>query len=81
MIEISKKIVTQMQNFLRNTNKNIDKYRQRKADFTRNRKLPLKILCKFLSKLLKKVYKQNSTIFLRMDLLVLNLLYVKPEKN
>lgn len=63
MLDISKKIITQMQNFLRTAPKNLENYRQKKTDFTRNRKLPFKKLCKLLSKLLKKVYKQNSMIF------------------
>lgn len=67
MIEISKKTITQMQNFLRTASKNLENYRQKKTDFTRNRKLAFRTLCKFLSKLLKKVYKQNSMIFSRTD--------------
>jgi hypothetical protein len=81
MLDISKKIVTQIQDFLRTAPKNLDLYGQKKTDFTRNRKLPFKKLCKFVSKLLKKVYRQNSIIPLRMDSLVANLLFVKPEKN
>jgi len=64
---------------LRDAPKNLDQYRQKKTDFTRNRKLPFKKLCKLLSKLLKKVCRQNSTIFLRMDLLAPNLPCAKPE--
>jgi hypothetical protein len=59
MIDISKKIVTELQDFLRTSSKNVASYRQKEGDFSRNRKLPFKKLCKFLSKLLKKVYKQN----------------------
>jgi hypothetical protein len=81
MIAISKKIVTQMQDFLRNANKNIDQYGQKKTAFTRTRKLPFKQLCNFLSKLLKKVYKQHSMIFLKTDLLVPNLPSAKLVKN
>lgn len=81
MIETSKKIITKLQNFLRNAQKNIDKYRQKKSDFTRNRKLPFKILCKFLSKLLKKAYKQNLMIFLKIKKLVQNQPFVRLEKN
>jgi hypothetical protein len=66
MLNISKKIMTQIQDFLRNAHKNLDKYRQKKTDFTRNRKLSFQTLCKFLSKLLKKVYRQNLTISLKM---------------
>jgi hypothetical protein len=36
MIDISQKIVTQIQNFLRNAPKNLDQYRQKKTDFARN---------------------------------------------
>jgi hypothetical protein len=76
-----KKIVSQLQTFLRDTSKNPEKYRQKPSDFTRNRKLPFSFICKFFIQLLKKVYKQNSMIFLKMDLLAPNLLSVKHEKN
>ena len=81
MIDISKKIITHLQSFLREAHKNIGKYRQKPTDFTRNRKLPFKTLCKFLSKLLKKVYKVNSIVFLQKEKLAQNLHFAKPEKS
>jgi hypothetical protein len=81
MLDISKKIIVELQNFLREAKKNMDKYKEKKADFIRNRKLTFNFLCKFLSKILKKVYKQNSIIFLKMDLLAPNQPSAKHEKN
>jgi len=76
-----KKIIVELQNFLKVAAQNPEKYRQKKSDFTRNRKLFFSILCMFLSKLLKKVYRQNSMIYLSMGLLVLSLRSARQEKN
>ena len=76
-----KKIISELQSFLSNSERYLEKYRQNPTDFTRERKLPFKTVSKLLSKLLKKAHKQNSTIFLKTDKLVQNQLSAKPEKS
>lgn len=59
----------ELQDFLRETSKSPEKYREKSTNFKRARKLPFKTLCKFLSRLLKKslqaelndVFKDGTT--------------------